>query len=161
MWSYIWAIWNRGVTREGKLDVEIMCGQLFGSLCFDFHRHGLATLVQYSKKKNVCSKVGDLLLGGKFHHAGAVFRAAEDTTQIRGKCGSQHTGMPASPWTWFPSSALCLRYRCVRGDSLSSSSSQRTPTSRPSCSPRTISVDGLILSGGVSPSKGLERDLQA
>ena len=54
-----------------------MFGQLFGSLCVDFHRPGLATPLQYSYQ----CKGGDLLLG-RLSHAGAILRATEDTTQI-------------------------------------------------------------------------------
>ena len=112
-----------------------MFGQLFGSLCFDFHKPGSATPLQFSYQR--------VWQGRRSSPWQAHTMRVPSSVQLetRGRCGSQHTGMPTSPWTRFPSSALCLRHRCVRADSPSSSSSQRAPASRPACSPRKLSVD--------------------
>ena len=43
--------WKRLSYVKENLDVEMMFGQLFGSLCFDFHRPGSATPLQYSYQR--------------------------------------------------------------------------------------------------------------
>ena len=91
----------------------------------DWQRH-------FNIRTNVCSKVSELLLG-TLSHAGAIFRATEDTTQIVEGAEARTLVCQHLLGQGFPQALLCLRHRCVRPDSPSSSSSQRAATSRPSC----------------------------
>ena len=70
LWSYIQKISEEAVIRERKPLPGTTFGQLFDSLCFGLPQTWIGN-----------AKVGDLLLG-KFLHAGAIFRATEDTAQV-------------------------------------------------------------------------------
>ena len=127
---------QEAVKRE-KSCVKVMVRQLFGSLCFDFHKLGLALPDSHQRVQQ----------------GGAIFSLASSPMRVP---SSVQLKTPCRPWKvrkpthWnvnlfgFPSSALCPRHRCVRPyrlHPLRSDFRRRMP----SCSPHTISVDGPIL----------------
>ena len=80
MWNYIWEISKRvSYVKENYMWRYCLDNYLapcvLTSTDLDWQRYRNIRI-------NVCSKVGDLLLGRLPHHAGVIFRATEDTTQI-------------------------------------------------------------------------------
>ena len=106
MWSFIWKIHKR-LSNVKKSCVKVMFGQLFGSLCFDFHKPGLALPDLHQR----------LQQGGAIFSLASSPMRVPSSVQLKTPCRQWKVRKPAH-WNvnliGFPSTALCPRHRCVR-----------------------------------------------